>query len=249
MGGAAVADVLFGDANPSGKLPATFPRSVGQIPLYYNHKSTGRPFKADDRYTSKYVDVPNTPLYPFGYGLSYTSFAISDLRLDKSSITPAGSVRASVQVENTGKRAGDEVVQIYVQDVAASITRPVRELRGFQRVTLNPGEKRRVEFVLTSKDLGFYNGERKFVVEPGAFRVFIGNSSDATLEASFTVGSAQRAAVRRARSVAPPANGKATPVAKFSAEDESFLEDLEKRTFQYFWEQSDPTTGLTLDRS
>src|SRR6185369_12144461 len=145
MGGAAVADVLFGDANPSGKLPATFPRSVGQIPLYYNHKSTGRPLEPENRYTSKYLDVPNTPLYPFGYGLSYTKFAITDLRLDSQAIPPQGSVKASVQVENVGKRTGAEVVQLYIQDVAASITRPVRELKGFQKITLNPGEKRRVE--------------------------------------------------------------------------------------------------------
>lgn len=252
MGGAAVADVLFGDANPGGKLPITFPRSVGQIPLYYGHKSTGRPIKLDDRYTSKYIDVPNTPLYAFGYGLSYTKFQISDLRLSKTTILPTENIKASVDLENTGKRTGDEVVQLYIQDVAASMTRPVRELKGFQRITLNPGEKQRVEFTLTSKDLGFYDRDRKFVVEPGSFRVYVGDSSDGGIEADFTVGTRsvesknpklQTRTSVRGRSV------KAIPVAKLSDEDSLFLEDLEKRTFQFFWEHSDPNTGLTLDRA
>ncbi|MEP7076230.1 MAG: glycoside hydrolase family 3 N-terminal domain-containing protein [Acidobacteriota bacterium] len=250
MGGAAVADVLFGDANPSGKLPITFPRSVGQIPLYYNHKSTGRPFKADDRYTSKYVDVPNTPLYPFGYGLSYTQFKISDLKLSNSEIRPTDTIKASVTVENIGKRIGDEVVQVYVQDVAASITRPVRELKGFKHITLNPGEKKNVEFTLTPNDLGFYNGDRKFIVEPGNFKVYVGDSSDASLEASFAVGTKLTAAI--AQVSRDPKNdliNKTVPAANLSPEDSAFLEDLEKRTFQFFWEQSDPNTGLTLDRS
>ena len=251
MGGPAVADVLFGDANPSGKLPATFPRSVGQIPLYYNHKSTGRPANPNDRYTSKYTDIPNTPLYPFGYGLSYTKFAITDLRLDSQAIPPQGSVKASVQVENVGKRTGAEVVQLYIQDVAASITRPVRELKGFQKITLNPGEKRRVEFTLTPKELGFYNVDRKFIVEPGLFRVFVGDSSDATLQAEFNV---EVTATRKALvPVKPSVSGnratQAKPVAVLSPQDDALLEDLEKRTFQFFWEQSDPNTGLTLDRS
>jgi beta-glucosidase len=252
MGGPAVADVLFGDANPSGKLPVTFPRSVGQIPLYYNHKSTGRPMKPEDRYTSKYVDVPNTPLFPFGYGLTYTKFQISNQQLNKTTITPTDSIKTSVEVENVGKRVGDEVVQLYVQDVAASITRPVRELKGFQRITLNPGEKRRVEFTLTSKELGFYNRDRKFVVEPGLFRVYVGDSSDGGLETEFTVGA--RAAVKkeislRTRIPARDPSAKAVPVSALSTEDALFIEDLEKRTFQFFWEQSDPDTGLTLDRA
>ena len=190
MGGAAVADVLFGDANPGGKLPATFPRSVGQIPLYYNHKSTGRPINEKDRYTSKYVDIPNTPQYPFGFGLSYTKFTISDLQLSKTTISPDGSLTVSVEVENTGSRSGDEVVQLYIQDVAASVTRPVRELKGFKRITLNAGAKQRVEFTVTPKELGFYNRERKFVVEPGLFRIFVGNSSNADLMSELTVAEA-----------------------------------------------------------
>ena len=249
MGGAAVAEILFGDANPGGKLPATFPRVVGQIPLYYNHKSTGRPMEPENRYTSKYVDVPNTPLYPFGYGLSYTRFQISDLRLDKANIPVTGSIKASVQVENVGSRSGDEVVQLYIQDVASSVTRPVRELKGFKRVTLAAGEKRQVEFILTSKELGTLDRDLRFAVEPGEFRVFVGNSSDANLQKSFTVGPV----TARPTSTRPASTSQTTaapnPAAAVSAEDNIFLEDLEKRSFQFFWEHSDPKTGLALDRA
>jgi beta-glucosidase len=186
QGGHAIADVLFGDVNPGGKLPVTFPRAVGQLPLYYNHKSTGRP-PTDQKYTSKYLDVPWTPLYPFGHGLSYTEFRLSDLQLSARSIRPDGQLTASVVVENTGARAGDEVVQLYVRDVAASVTRPVKELKGFERVTLAPGERRRVEFRLTPEHLGFYDRALRFTVEPGEFKVFAGTSSANGLEASFTV--------------------------------------------------------------
>jgi beta-glucosidase len=175
--GNAIADVLFGDANPGGKLPVTFPRSVGQEPLYYNHMNTGRPPDANNKYTSKYLDVPWTPLFPFGYGLSYTQFRISDLQLSAPRIQTDGSLTVSVAVENAGKRAGDEVVQLYIRDMAASVTRPVKELKGFQRVTLRPGEKRRIEFRLTREHLGFYNREMRFVVEPGEFKVMVGTSS------------------------------------------------------------------------
>ena len=250
MGGAAVADVLFGDANPGGKLPVTFPRSVGQIPLYYDHKSTGRPMEPENRYTSKYTDIPNTPLYPFGYGLSYTQFRIGDLRLDRSNILPTDPIKASVEVENVGRHAGDEVVQLYIQDVASSVTRPVRELKGFQRVSLAPGEKRRVEFRLTSKELGALDRNMKFGVEPGEFKVYVGNSSEATLTASFIVGiGPTRSAVPSRDPIKSPTPDKAVPAAQISAEDNLFLEDLEKRTFQFFWEHSDPKTGLTLDRA
>jgi beta-glucosidase len=187
QGGNAIADVLFGDVNPGGKLPVTFPRTVGQEPLYYNHKNTGRPPDAANKYSSKYLDVPWTPLFPFGYGLSYTQFRLTDLRLSAKSIAPDGQLTASVEVENTGKRAGDEVVQLYVRDMAASVTRPVRELKGFERVTLRPGERRRVQFTLTPEHLGFYNREMRFVVEPGTFKVFAGTSSEGGLEASFEV--------------------------------------------------------------
>ncbi len=185
--GNAIADVLFGDVNPGGKLPVTFPRSAGQVPIYYNHKNTGRPPDANNRYTSKYYDLPWTPLYPFGYGLSYTQFHLTNLQLNAERIRPDGRLTVSVEVENTGKRTGDEVVQLYLRDVAASVTRPVKELKGFQRISLRPGEKRRVEFTLTSEHLGFWNHENRFVVEPGGFKVTIGNSSESGLEATFTV--------------------------------------------------------------
>jgi beta-glucosidase len=187
QGGNAIADVLFGDVNPGGKLPVTFPLSVGQIPIYYNHKNTGRPPDVNNKYTSKYLDVPVTPLYPFGYGLSYTQFQLTNLSLSARSIRPDGRLTASVDVENTGRRAGDEVVQLYVRDMAASRTRPVRELKGFERITLRAGEKRRVQFTLAPPQLGFYNREMRFVVEPGEFKVFVGNSSVGGLEATFEV--------------------------------------------------------------
>jgi beta-glucosidase len=188
QGGNAIADVLFGMVNPGGKLPLTFPRSVGQCPIYYNHKNTGRPPDEKNKYTSKYLDVPWTPLFPFGYGLSYTKFRLSDLQLSARSV-PLTNARltASVEVENTGARAGDEVVQLYLRDVASSVTRPVKELKGFERVSLRPGEKRRVTFTLGSEQLGFYNREMRFIVEPGEFKIFVGTNSQEGLEASFTV--------------------------------------------------------------
>jgi len=184
--GPALAAVLFGDVSPSGKLPVTFPRAVGQIPLYYNHKNTGRP-TGPDKYTSKYIDLPVTPLFPFGHGLSYTTFSYSDLRLSAPRITPTGTLRASVSVTNTGSREAAEVVQLYVHDEVASVTRPVRALAGFRRLSLKPGEARTVEFSLTAKELGLYNKDMKFVVEPGKFRVFVGGSSVGGLEGEFEV--------------------------------------------------------------
>lgn len=187
--GNAIADVLFGDVNPGGKLPVTFPRSVGQEPLYYNHMSTGRPPDANNKYTSKYLDVSWTPLFPFGYGLTYTQFRLSNLRLSAQRIRPDGRLNVRVEVENTGRRAGDEVVQLYLKDMAASVTRPVRELKGFQRVTLRPGEKRTIEFTLMPEQLGFYDREMRFVVEPGEFKVILGTSSadEHELSANFEV--------------------------------------------------------------
>jgi beta-glucosidase len=185
--GNAIADVLFGDVNPGGKLPVTFPRSVGQIPLYYNHKNTGRPPDSNNKYTSKYLDVAWTPLFPFGYGLSYTQFKITNLQVGAKRIPLNGKLILSVDVENTGKRAGDQVVQLYIRDVAASVTRPVKELKGFQRITLEPGEKRRVDFILTAADLGLWNREMRFTVEPGEFKVMVGSSSEDLLEASFEI--------------------------------------------------------------
>src|SRR6266478_1726876 len=189
QGGNAIADILFGDVNPGGKLPVTFPRSVGQEPLYYNHMNTGRPPNANEKYTSKYLDVSWTPLFPFGYGLSYTQFRLSNLQLSATRIRPDGRVTVSFEVENTGQRTGDEVVQLYIRDVAASVTRPVQELKGFQRITLRPGEKRRIEFMLMPEHLGFYNREMRFVVEPGQFKVMVGTSSadEHELVASFEI--------------------------------------------------------------
>src|SRR5213080_1858613 len=189
--GPALAAVLFGDVSPSGKLPVTFPRAVGQIPLYYNHKNTGRP-TGPDKYTSKYTDLPVTPLFPFGHGLSYTTFSYSDLRLSAPRIAPAGTLKVSVTVTNTGAREGAEVVQLYVHDEVASVTRPVRALAGFRRVSLKPGEARTVEFSLTPKELGLYNKDMKFVVEPGKFRVFVGGSSVGGLEGEFEVAGIAR---------------------------------------------------------
>jgi beta-glucosidase len=185
--GNAIADVLFGDVNPGGKLPVTFPRNVGQEPLYYNHLNTGRPPDINNKYTSKYLDVSWTPLFPFGYGLSYTQFKITNLQLSAQSIQANGKLTVSVQVENVGKRTGDEVVQLYIRDVAASVTRPVKELKGFQRVTLKPGENRRVEFLLTGEQLGFWNREMRFVVEPGEFKVMVGPNSEDLIETKFEV--------------------------------------------------------------
>src|SRR5262249_31156414 len=185
--GNAIADVLFGDVNPGGKLPVTFPRAVGQAPIYYNHKNTGRPPDANNKYTSKYLDAPWTPLFPFGYGLSYAKFRLTDLQLNTQRISPNGRLTVKVDIENIGKRTGDEVVQLYIRDVAASVTRPVKELKGFERLTLRAGEKRRVEFTLTTEHLGFWNHENRYVVEPGLFKVMIGSNSIDLLEASFEV--------------------------------------------------------------
>jgi len=185
--GNAIADVLFGDVNPGGKLPVTWPRAVGQVPIYYNHMNTGRPPDANNRYTSKYLDVPWTPQFPFGYGLSYTQFKITNLQLSAQRIRTTGNVAVTVDVENVGKRPGDEVVQLYTRDIAASMTRPVKELKGFQRVTLQPGEKKHLEFVLTPEHLGFWNRDMRFIVEPGEFKVMVGSNSDDLIEAKFAV--------------------------------------------------------------
>ena len=184
--GHALADMLFGDVSPSGKLPVTFPRAVGQVPIYYNHKNTGRP-PSDQKYTSKYIDLPSSPLFPFGFGLSYTTFTYRDARLSAPSITPGDTLKVAVTVSNSGEREGTEVVQLYVRDEVASVTRPVRALAGFRRVSLRPGEASTVEFLLAPKQLGFYDRDMKFVVEPGKFRVFVGGSSVDGLEGEFEV--------------------------------------------------------------
>jgi beta-glucosidase len=185
--GPAIADVLFGDYSPSGKLPVTIPRNVGQVPIFYNHKNTGRPPSATDSYTSQYIDVPWTPLFPFGHGLSYTKFAYDSLRLSARQIRARDSIVVSVDVTNTGSRPGDEVVQLYLRDDVASITRPVKELRGFRRISLPPGERRTVTFTLGRADFEFWGPEMKLIVEPGWFTVYVGTSSEDVHEARFEV--------------------------------------------------------------
>ena len=185
--GDAIADVLFGDVNPSGKLPITYPRNVGQIPIYYNMLPTGRPFKAEDKYTTKYLDVPNEPLYVFGYGLSYTTFAYSDLAVSAASMLPTDTLTVTVTLTNTGSREGEEVVQLYIRDKVASISRPVKELKGFVKVSLEPGESRSISFVLNQNDLSFYKEDLSFGWEPGDFDVFVGGNSRDVLNATFSL--------------------------------------------------------------
>jgi beta-glucosidase len=186
--GPAVADVVFGDVNPGGKLPVSFPYRVGQVPIYYNHEPTGRPCNKGVKWNSQHRDIPScSPLFEFGHGLSYTTFEVSNLQLSSSSVSRNGSVRASVDVTNTGGHAGDEVVQLYIHDPVASISQPVRRLRGFERVTLDPGQKRTVTFTLNKSDFGFYDNRGRFVVEPGRIDVYAGNSSAAEMTKSFNV--------------------------------------------------------------
>jgi beta-glucosidase len=182
--GPALAEVLFGDASPSGKLPVTFPRAVGQVPITYARKNTGRP-PSEEKYTSKYIDLPVTPLYPFGHGLSYTTFKYRELSLSAAAIGFADTLRVSVTVANAGDRAGTEIVQLYIRDEVASVTRPIKQLRGFERVALAPGESRTVTFALTADDLAFWGLEMERVVEPGGFEVMIGGSSEDVLATRF----------------------------------------------------------------
>jgi beta-glucosidase len=177
--GNAVADVLFGNYNPSGKLTATFPRNVGQVPIFYNHKNTGRPYNNEDfaKFKSNYLDVSNDPLYPFGYGLSYTTFTYSDVKLSKTNLKGNEALTASVTLTNSGKYAGEEVVQLYITDVVASVTRAVKDLKGFQKIMLQPGESKEVSFKITPEQLKFYNSNLKYDWESGEFVVHIGTSS------------------------------------------------------------------------
>ncbi|MBL4937536.1 beta-glucosidase BglX [Clostridium sp. YIM B02515] len=179
-GGNAIAEVLFGDANPSGKLSMSFPYNVGQVPVYYSEFHTGRPYsdeQKDVKYLSKYLDVPNAPLYPFGYGLSYTNFDISKVTLNKSELRNGESIEASILIKNTGKVTGKEVVQMYIQDKKGSVARPVRQLKGFQKIELQPGEERKVTFTITEEMLRFYDINMNFTSEKGEFVVYIGNDS------------------------------------------------------------------------
>jgi beta-glucosidase len=201
MGGAAIADLLFGLAAPSGKLPVTFPRVVGQIPIYYSQKNTGKPpvpattVLIDDipvrapqtsvGNTAYHLDAGYTPLFPFGFGLSYTEFVYTNLRLGGTEIRRGDSLRISVDVTNRGAVAADEVVQLYVRDLVGSVTRPVRELKGFRRTRLEPGQTLSVDFQLPTDELAFFGRNNKRVIEPGEFRVWVGGSSEADLGAGF----------------------------------------------------------------
>jgi len=187
--GDAMADVLFGDYNPSAKLPVSFPRTEGQIPLYYNHFNTGRPAKNDNdlNYVSAYTDLPNDPKFPFGYGLSYTSFSYSDIELGKKSFKPVETLSASVTLSNTGKFDGKETVQLYIRDLVGSVVRPVKELKGFQQVFLKAGESKTISFNITADMLRFYNDKLEYGFEPGDFKIFIGGNSRDVKEASFSL--------------------------------------------------------------
>ena len=184
--GNAIAQVLYGDYNPSGKLPMTFPRSVGQVPIFYNYKNTGRPnIKVrKEVFKSRYIDEENTPLFPFGHGLSYTTFSYKNLNINK---TPEKEINVTVDVTNTGKVKGKEVVQLYIQDKVASVARPVKELKGFEMIELAPKETKTIEFTLTEKELGFYTNKGAFIVEPGEFNVYVGGSSDTKLLSNFNL--------------------------------------------------------------
>lgn len=187
--GNAIADVVSGDYNPSGKTVMTFPYAIGQIPVYYNHFNTGRPTETDGmgNWFARYRDIPNEPLYPFGFGLSYTNFSYSAPQLSSKSITSDGELTITVTVTNSGNRSGEEVVQLYIRDYAASIVRPVKELKGFEKIELKPGETKTVNFTLTAKELSFYNADGKLILEPGKFSVFTGSNSKETQQADFEV--------------------------------------------------------------
>ncbi len=189
--GNAIADVLYGIYNPSGKITATFPQMVGQVPLYYNHKNTGRPFLGNllDKYQSRYLDVTNDPLYPFGYGLSYSAFSYTGIQLSRNTMAASGTIEASVTVSNTGKYDGEETVQLYIQDLASSVTRPVKELKNFKKIFLKTGESQKVTFIISENDLKFYDAEMNYRAEPGDFKVFIGTNSNEVKAAAFTLTS------------------------------------------------------------
>jgi beta-glucosidase len=185
--GNAIADVLFGNYNPAGKLTMSFPRNVGQIPVYYNHKNTGRPQPQGEgqKFRSNYLDVSNDPFLSFGYGLSYTNFTYSNISLDKIKMRPGQKIRATVTVTNSGNFDGEEVVQLYIRDLVASVTQPVKKLKGFQKIYLKKGESKQVVFDITEEQLKFFNSDLKWVSEPGDFHLFIGTSSDQVKKAEF----------------------------------------------------------------
>ena len=186
--GNAIAQVLYGDYNPSGKLPMTFPRNVGQLPMYYNYKNTGRPVmnELESVFWSHYIDEKNTPQFAFGFGLSYSKFEYSNLKLSSDTFAKSGKITVSVQVKNTSKVAGKEVVQLYIRDIIGSVTRPVKELKGFEMVELQAGEMKEVRFEIDQKTITYYTANNVWEAEAGDFNVFVGGSSDKTLEANFT---------------------------------------------------------------
>jgi beta-glucosidase len=183
--GNAIADALYGAVNPSGKLSMSFPYSVGQIPVYYSQKTTGRPMDPNNKFSTKYLDIPNEPLFPFGYGLSYSKFTYGDLKLSSANINASGSIKASITLTNAGQFDGAEVVQLYIEDKVRSITPPAKELKGFQKVFLKAGETKTIEFTVTTEMLKFWNADLKFVTEPGEFNVLIGGNSRDVKAASF----------------------------------------------------------------
>jgi beta-glucosidase len=178
--GHAIADVLFGTVNPSGKLSATWPQNVGQIPLFYNHKNTGRPLAPGtwfQKFQSNYLDIPNEPLFPFGYGLSYTTFTYGDLKISKEQLSGEDTLTVSVDLTNAGPYDGAEVVQLYIRDLVGSVTRPVKELKGFRKVFLKAGETQTIAFIITPEDLKFYNYDLEYDWEPGDFDIMVGSNS------------------------------------------------------------------------
>jgi beta-glucosidase len=187
--GDAIADVLFGDVNPSGKLTTTFPQNVGQVPLYYAHKNTGRPLQGEwfQKFQSNYLDVSNDPVYPFGFGLSYTEFSYGDIKLNKTEMTATDSLIVSVDVTNKGSRDGEEVVQLYIRDLVGSITRPVKELKGFQKIYFKAGETKTVNFTIRVGDLSFYKSDLSFGYELGQFHLFVGGNSRDAKQVEFSL--------------------------------------------------------------
>jgi beta-glucosidase len=185
--GPAISSVLFGDYNPSGKITMTFPRSVGQIPIYYASKNTGRPFDNNIKYSSKYLDIENTPLYPFGYGLSYTNYSYTNLKLNKTSFTADETIEACIEIKNTGKMDGSEIVQLYVQDLVGTSTRPLKELKRFSKISLKAGESKQICFTINKEDLMYYNANMERVLEPGKFKLFIGKNSNEVETAEFEI--------------------------------------------------------------
>jgi beta-glucosidase len=183
--GNAIADILFGDYDPSAKLVMSFPVTVGQVPIYYNHKNTGRAYIKENHWGSHYIDVANEPLYCFGYGLSYTQFEYSGITLSDSVINMKDTLQVSVNITNTGQYAGEEIAQLYIRDMVASVTRPVKELKGFRKIKLQPGESKKIRFTITGNDLCFWNKNMKFVAEPGEFKVYVGTNSQDVKESEF----------------------------------------------------------------